>query len=1737
MRNVIDSQYKVIESLGIGGMGEVFKVEDNRDGSIKALKTLQPGLISQIDQFKEEFKILSQLRYPYLVRVYDFGLDSDKRPYYTMDYLTGGDIKAKITKINLDGFYNLALTTLAALDYIHSRNIIHGDLKPSNIMFDEFGNLKLVDFGLAVHLETNTDRHSSGTLEFAAPEIIKSGVLSARSDLYGLGLVLYEMLTGQPLFKCTTSEMLAFKLSKPIELPDFPEAKGGVLLKNLIGRLLENDPDKRYRSAGEVSAAIESLYYSAIKAKSDTEQPDLRIGRFDTSRDYFERALFSGRETELNMLKQAYNSLNSGRNAIVLISGESGVGKSRLTEQFKYDIQMSGGNFLSTVCDPGDNRPLAPIGKLIEQLFAQFDPNHKKFKVLGDEVKHLFPDIFPTLPGQQDINRGKQRLFDNLLKYFSQISRENQIVLLIEDLQWADSETIEFINLVSRLSKSANKNRGNGFLLILTAQIISDKSSWSFIDHAETINLQPADSQLWDTYLLKLFGDFQPPKDFSERLFQETGGNFLYVEELLKSLADGRVLVRTAGFWKLETTKLAGFPIPNSVKESITRRLARLNLAHQALVEQASVMDTLFSSADLLTLSGFSESDISLLDELVALRVFHRQNGDLRFLHNQIKEVAYKLVLDEKKHQLHSRTAAYYESHGARPESLARQFLAAGENTKAYLYLCQSSDNARAVFGWAQAAEYYEQILIIVADWPDAPKLARFEAMTGQARSLTYIDPRKAVAVLTEALTEAKKTDNPAKNKISVLLIQAENYQHLGDNEQALELYKHANRIIREAELEADNPDLIGEVLMGTGWVSSKLGKLEDAGKSYFEALDYFIENPEKMCRVLSYLGILNIRKGDFNGALDYYNRSLKVCQDHDYKWPAMQLYGNIGNVYNARGDYQKSLEYYEKSLIIALDISDRRIEGINLLNIGNIYNQLGQPAKAIENFQQALEIQKAISDRGSEAVSYNNLAETYLNLGQYFKAADYSNRGLKLGREIKEPRIELANVKGLAEVYLAIGDIERAAEKIVEALILADMTGDDEQKNWVLAIKAEVLLDQDNHVEAKKIIAAVIAADPKAIGLKVRLLAIRAQIEIYGREFASAGQTIRELSLLDMPLSHKSAYHYVKAKYLLDMSTGKKDLIAAETEVHKALDYIEKYGPAGEKPVCFTVLAAIKKNMGEKYNIYLDRARNLASGYCIGWPEQTQRKYLEKFELPAQSKVKEKVMEKSTREKKLETLIEIAKSINSILELDPLLSRVMDLMLENLNAERGFIMLKDYSGNLEPMAARNIDKETIIQDEAISRSTIEDVFKTGQPLLLNRAPGDEMDRESVIDFQITTIICAPLVAKDQVTGIVYIDSRATNQVFDNEDLDFLQSFCNLAVVAIENARLTGQLADRNVYLQKQVEKSSSFNNIIGRSSPMQKIFKMAESVAGTDATVVVAGESGTGKEILARAIHFNSQRKSARFIPVDCGALPESLLESELFGHKKGSFTGAISDRIGLFDEADGGTIFLDEITNTSQNFQVKLLRVIQEGEFRRVGDVKARHVNVRIIAATNKDLEAEVKARNFREDLYYRLNVVNIPLPSLRERKEDIPILAGYFLENICKKMKIAKKTITSRAIDYLVNYRWPGNVRQLENVIERMVIFAKAEHIDIPDLPQEIRSMFDGMPINNKTQLAVPRTKVELKTAKAQLDRLFLVGLMESAEGNVMKAAKLSGMDRTQLHHMFNKYNLNSANFRKE
>jgi DNA-binding NtrC family response regulator len=310
--------------------------------------------------------------------------------------------------------------------------------------------------------------------------------------------------------------------------------------------------------------------------------------------------------------------------------------------------------------------------------------------------------------------------------------------------------------------------------------------------------------------------------------------------------------------------------------------------------------------------------------------------------------------------------------------------------------------------------------------------------------------------------------------------------------------------------------------------------------------------------------------------------------------------------------------------------------------------------------------------------------------------------------------------------------------------------------------------------------------------------------------------------------------------------------------------------------------------------------------------------------------------------------------------------------------------------------------------------------------------------------------------------------------------------------LCIQRALSYNEAISENLYLKKQLKKKYQFSQIIGSAAPMQEVFKMVERTADTDSTILILGESGTGKELVARALHFNSRRQFAPFIPVNCSALPEALLESELFGHRKGSFTGALNDKKGLFQEADGGTIFLDEIGSMSPVLQSCLLRVLQEREVRRVGENVPTYINVRVVAATNEPLEKKIKEGTFREDLYYRLNVISIPMPSLRERRDDIPLLVAHFLKNKINPRSGQPVQITRQAMEVLNAHDWPGNVRELENAIERAATLCEHNVIQVNDLPP---SLVKGLPQFSSTpalsgdiaQLPVPSTA----TPSAQTD----------------------------------------------
>ncbi|MDP8241154.1 MAG: sigma 54-interacting transcriptional regulator [Candidatus Hatepunaea meridiana] len=457
------------------------------------------------------------------------------------------------------------------------------------------------------------------------------------------------------------------------------------------------------------------------------------------------------------------------------------------------------------------------------------------------------------------------------------------------------------------------------------------------------------------------------------------------------------------------------------------------------------------------------------------------------------------------------------------------------------------------------------------------------------------------------------------------------------------------------------------------------------------------------------------------------------------------------------------------------------------------------------------------------------------------------------------------------------------------------------------------------------------------------------------------------------------------------------------------------------------------------------------------------------------------------------------------------LLETVLKLAVEMMKADSGIILLRE-GDNLSTMAAHNIPTESADKLTELSSRAVNKVLSSGAPLLTHDAQVDPRfgEAESIIMHQITSIICVPMYFEDDVIGVIYLDSRRDRQHFTEDNFNFVNTFARMAAIAVDYARNYSKLYREKLLLYDQIQSSLRFEDIIGKSPKMQDIFKLMHRVMNSDITVLLEGESGTGKELVAKALHFNGPRRDKPFVAQFCGNLAESLLESELFGHKKGSFTGAIADKKGLFEIADGGTFFLDEIADISPTIQTKLLRVVQEGEIRRVGDTVSQKVNVRIISATNKNLKDEVDAGNFREDLFYRLNVITIRLPALNERIGDIPLLVNHYLKMFSDINNVPVKKISPKAMEILSNYHWPGNVRELLNTIERAVILAEGEIINADDLF-----------IPDSEKLATGR-----KTLKEHEKELVLKTL-EDYGNNKTKTAELLGVSLRWLHYKLNEW----------
>lgn len=511
--------------------------------------------------------------------------------------------------------------------------------------------------------------------------------------------------------------------------------------------------------------------------------------------------------------------------------------------------------------------------------------------------------------------------------------------------------------------------------------------------------------------------------------------------------------------------------------------------------------------------------------------------------------------------------------------------------------------------------------------------------------------------------------------------------------------------------------------------------------------------------------------------------------------------------------------------------------------------------------------------------------------------------------------------------------------------------------------------------------------------------------------------------------------------------------------------------------------------------------------------------------------------------------LLEICQALHQTINLDDLLTHIASKTKRMVGAETVAVILHDPSrnelffrmteGNPQDSAKR-LAEIRFPTEQGIAGS----VFRSGKPEVVLDVSGDPRHFKGVdkkTSFKTDSMVAVPLRTGERIIGVLEACNKI-NGVFNAKDLDLLVAVSGPIAMALDNARIHSalekayqelQLLDKakddliehtrqeNARLRQEVEGRYRFDAIRGNSPQMLEVFRFCEKIMDSDITVLIEGETGTGKELIARCLHYNGPRKHKPFVTQNCGGIPESLLSSELFGHKRGAFTGAISDKKGLFEIANGGTVFLDEVAEMSPTMQVNLLRVLQEGEIKPLGSNEVKKVDVRILSATNRSLEDDVQKGLFRQDLFYRLSVVTIHLPPLREREGDIPILAEYFLKKFNRKMNKSVRGLSKRAEDYLCSYYFPGNIRELENEIERAVVLAEdGKCIQTSHLSEKITKRLPS-PGNDL------RTHGKLKDMVQDLEKTVLTHMIEEHAGNKSKIAKQLGLSRFGLQKKMKRY----------
>jgi len=1701
---LVNGRYRILDFLGEGAQGGVFKVADQfQAGRIKVLKALLPGADPKaVERLRWEFVRLARLDHPRLLRVFDLDVADGTEPlsegqlFFTAEFSGGrnpAEIFAKLGKRRrVELLWRIATDVASALDHIHGKGLLHGDVKPENLLCTSHGDVKLIDLGLSTVAGNLGSDEIFGTLEHMAPELL-AGVPDERADLYGLGSTLYFLAAGRlargvsgerPV--AATIQALLDQEPDPLHdlVGDLPQG-----LCSLVDSLVTRDPDDRPRAARVLLEQIARTRRTVSLALSDDDEglPLLATGLVGRTRLVEDLRRVVG-------ARLRSDAARSGTPAVVVLRGDEGAGRSATLAEVirQLQLQVAGGDLISPRVTAG-----ASLAQAVRPLLPQAPPS------LVDDA--ALAELITLLEGEV---------------------AEQPMVVVVQD---ADSEAQVLRRLFLLLRRDPRILLGRLALVVRASEGLDLEAEGVALERT----LPPLTTQEVQILVTRSLGA-TAPGPFVERLRSASGGLPGLLLELLRSawaeVGDRR--------------RVAEVNVDDLTGEGLTgvaaARLANLPDRERHLALGLAVAGEAIPLEWSARLSDLSPAEAWEALELLGHHgVVTVDQGQVRLAHPSYGEAL--ATSPEEVSELHGRLARQYGEVAQTGDEAALTaqvtHLASAPPDPGLPDLAREAADRSGLRGqWAQAARLLaiarqtqsgaqwrattvELALALVRSGAYDEGLAELDGLGSSSSAAQRLEEatvrglalqrQGSLAEAREVLSVALAGRGSGQKKLpSSHLVKAQIV--LGRVLLALGDVDAARALCPELHSAPDTADGLALLEIG-GLARYYAGELEAAQSFFDRAAERAIaEDPPRLSRALGFAGMVHQTAGRLDRAERCYEEAGRLAaEQHDLHSEALYA-GNLGGVLKEQGKLAEALEPSVAAVRRMIQLG-RTVElPAYVFNLGNLLLALGDLDGAFREL--------TLMATEAERVGAPFMRGYMLLLGSdLLRRAD--SEGQRLPPDLPEDlagRRPARLARGAAEVFGDIGASRDQAYACIAELECWAAEGRPERAGSALAQLDTLLTELDDPLVTHHASLA------------------RGRLGLAGAPGHQSDQALAAAS-----------------KFFAD---GHSDLVWRVEVVRGGLALVR--GDEAEARRFLTSASAREQVQRDRLP---EAYRSLRDGDADLTLEAQLRRQLGGVGVVGQMGAGGSAGGSGPRGREpdavqLRRLLSINQRINSERRLPILLELVLDAVLELTDAERGFILLLNEDDVLQVRIARNMagDADGLNPAEgefSLSQSIAEQAARQGEAVITVDAAMDERfsDAVSVHGLRIRSVMAVPLRVKGRVVGTVYMDNRLRRGAFSEGDLVLVRDFAQQAAIAIENARLHEELQARqeeierlNVELASKVARQEAeiqdmrtelrqnqaalqvrydYSNIVGSTPRMTELFHLLDRITDVELPVVIHGESGTGKELVARAIHVNGPRADHPFVSENCGAVPETLLESILFGHVKGAFTGAQRDKRGLFEVAHGGTLFLDEVGEMSPGMQTKLLRVLQNGELRRVGGDKVIWVDVRILAASNQNLTDLVESKQFRQDLFYRLNVLEVVLPPLRQRAADVPLLVEHFLSKHCPDRP---RQVGRAAMDRLMAYGWPGNVRELENEIQRALALG-GDRLGVEDLTANIRGDGQGQ------VMAIDPEDMDLRSHVEVLERELLQKALDRTGHNQTRAAALLGLSRFGLLKKLKRYGM--------